>query len=288
VLKAQKIESAIDRLNLDELPQILSVVDQEQHKSRIPSLSYNQPNFYWILKNADLEDWSSDTGSRMLWLSGPPKCNIDQFSSYVVDVEKKKASETQHSVLYFFCLTADTGNPIVSFTHSLLYQIVCCSSSNEKAQIVKTFLHSLRDTILGKEQTSNTILGKEQTSNTKLPQFKEGDSPSAIIKKVLGAEINGLWSALKAVLDSAHSRDLSIVIDGLDRVKRQKVKFIGEVRELVEHLQGRISKVKALLTSQPEAEIKAVLDGLPCIEYDKERKGSATPRDSDSKLSSPY
>ena len=82
--------------------------------------------------------------------------------------------------------------------------------------------------------------------------------------------------------------DLSIVIDGLDRVKRQKVEFIREVRELVEHLQGRISKVKALLTSQPEAEIKEVLDGLPCIEYDKERKGSATSRDSDSKLSSPY
>jgi ankyrin repeat domain-containing protein 50 len=278
MLKAQQIESAIDRLNMDELPQILSAVDQEQHKSRIPSLSYNQPNFYWILRNADLEDWSSDTCSQVLWLSGPPKCNIDQVSSYVVDVEKKKASETQHSVLYFFCLTADTENPIVSFTHSLLYQIVRCSPSNERAQIVKTFLHSLRD----------AILGKKQTSNTKLPQFQEGDSPRAIIKKVLDAETNGLWGALKAVLDSAHSHDLSIVIDGLDRVKRRKVEFVREVRELVEHLQGRISKVKALFTSRPEAEIKEVLDGLPCIEYDKERKGSATPPDSDSKLSLPY
>jgi len=276
--KAQKIESAIDRLNLDELPQILSAADQEQHKSRIPSLSYNQPNFYWILKNADFEDWSSDTCSQVLWLSGPPKCNIDQVSSYVVDMEKEKTSETQHSVLYFFCLTADTENPIVSFTHSLLYQIVCCSSSNEKAQIVRTFLHSLRD----------TILGKEQTSNMKLPQFKEGDSPSVIIKKVLDGETNGLWGALKAVLDSARSHDLSIVIDGLDRVNHKKVEFIREVRELVEHLQGRTSKVKALLTSRPEDKIKEVLDGLPCIEYDKERKGSVTPRDSDSKLSSPY
>jgi ankyrin repeat domain-containing protein 50 len=278
MLKAQKIESAIDRLNMDEFPQILSAADQEQHKSRIPSLSLNQPNLYWILKNADFEDWSSNTCSQVLWLSGPLKCNIDQVSSYVVDLEKEKALETQHSVLYFFCLTADTENPIVSFTHSLLYQIVCCLSSNEKAQTVRIFLHSLRD----------AILGKEQTSNTKLPQFKEGDSPSATIKKVLDAEINGLWGALRAVLDSAHPHDLSIVIDGLDRVKHQKVEFIREVRELVEHLQGRTSKVKALLTSRPEAEIKEVLDGLPCIEYDKERKGSATSRDSDSKLSSPY
>jgi hypothetical protein len=280
MFKAQKIESAIDRLNLDELPQILSVVDQEQHKSRMPSLSYNQPNFYWILKNADLKDWSSDTCSQVLWLSGPPKCNIDQVSSYVVDMEKKKASETQHSVLYFFCSTANTGNPIVNFTHSLLYQIVRCSSSNEKAQIVRIFLHSLRDAILRKTRTPDTALT--------LPQFEEEDSPSAIIKKVLDAETNGLWGALKAVLDSAYSHDLSIIIDGLDRVKHQTVEFIKGVRELVEHLQRRTSKVKALLTSRPEAEIKEALDGLPCIEYDKERKGSAKPRDSDSNLSSPY
>jgi len=95
---------------------------------------------------------------------------------------------------------------------------------------------------------------------------------------VLDAETNGLWSALKAALDNAHSHDLSIVIDGLDRVRRENVEFNREVRELIEHLQGRVSKVKALLTSRPEAEIKEVLDGLPCIEYDKERKGSATPR----------
>jgi len=278
MFKARKIESVIDRLNLDELLQILSTVDQEQYKSRMPSLSVNQPNFYWILKNADLEDWLSDTCSRVLWLSGPPKCNIDQVSSYVVDVEKKKSSETQHSVLYFFCSTTDTKKPIVTFAHSLFYQILCYSSPSDKARIVRTFLHSLRD----------EILGKERTSTTQLLEFKERDSPSAIIKKLLDAETNGLWRALRAVLDSAHSRGLSLVIDGLDRVKRQKVEFIREVRELVEHLQGRILRVKALLTSQPETEIKEVLDGLPCIEYDKERKGSAIPGDSGTKLSSPY
>jgi ankyrin repeat domain-containing protein 50 len=268
MLKERKTKSAIDSLNLDELLQIFTAVDQEQHKSRIPSLSYNESKFYWILKNADFEDWSSATCSQVLWLSGPPKCNIDQVSSYVVDVEKKKASETRHSVLYFFCSTADTENPIVSFTHSLLYQIVCCSPSNEKAQIVKTFLHSLL----------NAILKKEKSSETKLLQLKERDSQNTIIKKVLDAETNGLWSALKAALDNAHSHDLSIVIDGLDRVKRQKVEFNREVRELIKHLQGRVSKVKTLLTSRPEDEIKEILDGLPCVEYDKERKGSATPR----------
>jgi ankyrin repeat domain-containing protein 50 len=274
MLKAQKIESAIHGLNLDELPQTLSAVDQEQHKSRIPPLSCSQPNFYWILKNADFEDWNSGTSSQVLWLSGPPNCNIDQVSSYVVDV----ASETQQSVFYFFCLTTDTENPIISFTHSLFYQILCCSSSDEKAQIVKTFLHSFRD----------TIFGKEQTSNTRLPRFKERDSPSAVIKEILDAGADRLWNALKAVLDNARSHNLSIIIDGLDRVKRQKVEFIKEVRELIEHLQGRILKIKTLLTSRSEIEIKEILDGLPYIEYDKERKDSALPRGSDFKLSSQY
>jgi ankyrin repeat domain-containing protein 50 len=254
-------------LNLDELLQTFSAVDQEKHKSRIPSLSYSQPNFYWIFKNADFEDWSSTTCSQVLWLSEPPECSIDRVSSYEIDVEKKKASETQKFVLYFFCSTADTKNPIVSFIHSLLYQIICCSSSNENAPIVKAFLRTLLD----------VILGKERAFNKKLRHFGEGDCPSAIIKNILDANTDGLWSALRAALDNEHARELSIIIDGLDKVEHQKVEFIREVRELIEYLRERTSKVKALLTSRPEARIKEALDGLPCIEYDKERKGSVTP-----------
>jgi hypothetical protein len=266
-------------LSLNELLQTLSAVDQEKHKSEIKSLSYIQSKFYWILNDVDFKQWSNATCSQVLWLSAPPKCSIDQISSYVVDMEKEKASETQHSILYFFCSTANTENPIVvSFIHSILYQIISCSSSNEKAPIVRNFLHSLL----------SAIPRNDQASNTKLRHFGEGDCPSATIKNMLDANANGLWSALRAVLDDEHARKLSIVIDGLDKAKHQKVEFVRKIRELIEYLQGRASEAKVLLTSQPEAEIKEVLDGLPCIEYDKERKGSVTPRGSDSKLSSPY
>ena len=256
------MESAIDSVNLDEFMHILSAVNQEEHKSRIPSLNYNQSSLYWVFRNMDFKQWSSATCSQTLWLSGPPKCSIRRVSSYVVDVEKEKASEVQRYVLYFFCSTADTRESIVvSFVHTLLYQVICYSPPNEKAQIAKTFLCNLLDAIL-----------RKQAFDTKLRVFRGGDCPSAIIKSMLDAGTDGLWRALGAVLDE-HVRELSMVIDGLDEVEHQKVEFTNGVRALIAYLQERTLKFKALLTSRPEADIKKVLGGLPYIEYDKERKG---------------
>jgi len=68
---------------------------------------------------------------------------------------------------------------------------------------------------------------------------------------------------------------LSIVIDGLDQINHHKSEFIKGVRKFIAHLQERALKVKTLLTSRPQTEIKELFNRLLCIEYDKERKGSA-------------
>jgi len=176
---------------------------------------------------------------------------------------KEKAPKIEYCFLYFFCSAAVGEKSVVSlFVHTLLYQIVSCSPMDKKNSIVRNFLHSLVDGIFKKDPN----------------QLFEGPSETWL-KRILDAPTDDeLWTALKAVLAKEQERELFIVVDGLDKVQHEKREFINGVRTFVEHLQQRTSKVKILLTSRPQDEIKEILDGLPCIEYDKERKGLVAPR----------
>jgi hypothetical protein len=254
------VRSAINSVTVDPFLQMLSVVNQEGYISTIPSLNCDQPEFYWIFRNMDFVQWDSANCSQVLWLSGPPKCNIHQVSSYIV---KEKALKIEYYILHFFCSTAVGGKSIVSlFVHTLLYQIVSCSPMDKKISIVRNFLHSHADSIF------------EKDSNQLFDNF-----PEMWLKRILDAPTDDeLWTALKAVLAKELERELFLVVDGLDKVQYEKREFINGVRVFVEHLQQRTAKVKILLTSRPQDEIKEILDGLPCIEYDKERKGLIAPR----------
>jgi hypothetical protein len=262
------LQSAIDNVDLDRFLPMLSVVDQEKHQSTIPSLNYDQPKSFWIFRNMDFRQWSTASCPQVLWLSGPPECDIHQVSSYIVDQEKNRASKTQYFVLYFFCSTAARKEPIiVIFIHTLLDQIIRCSPENKRILVVRRFLHSLLE----------GAFKKGRAPNWERRGFNEKDSPDTNIEKILNAPADELWAALEAVLGDEEQRGLSVVVDGLDKVEHQQGELIRGVRAFVKHLQQRTSKVKILLTSRPLAEIKELFDGLPCIEHDRERKGSSVP-----------
>lgn len=259
-------------MDLDRFLPMLSMIDQEKYQSTIPSLNYDQPKLFWIFRNMDFGQWSTGSYPQVLWLSGPPECDIHQVSSYIVDQEKNTTLKTQHFVLYFFCSTAARKEPIVDiFIHTLLDQIVSCSPTNKRVLIVRRFLHSLL----------KGTFKKERIPNWESRGFNEKDSPDTNIKKILNAPANELWAALETVLEAVlgdeEQRGLSVVVDGLDKVEHQRGELIGGVRAFVKHLQQRTSKVKILLTSRPLAEIKDLFDGLPCIEHDRERKGPSVP-----------
>jgi ankyrin repeat domain-containing protein 50 len=148
IFKAQKRpRSAISDTNPDLFLQMLLVVDQEKNNSTIPPLDREEPKFYWIFKNIDFELWEQSTtpSSQVLWLSGPPECNVHQASSDMVDL-MKKCPELQHFVLYFFCLSASRKKSIASvFIHTLLYQTICCLPPDKKVSIIrKLSLYSSR------------------------------------------------------------------------------------------------------------------------------------------------
>jgi ankyrin repeat domain-containing protein 50 len=216
----------------------------------------------------DFRQWNTARCPQVLWLSGPPECDIHQVSSYIVDQEKNRTSKTQYFVLYFFFSTATRKKSIiVIFIHTILDQIVRCSPTNKKILTVRRFLHSLLE----------GAFKKGSTPNWERRGFNEKDSPDTNIEKILNAPANELWAALEAVLGDEEHRGLSVVVDGLDKVEHQRDELIRGVRVFVEHLQQQTSKVKILLTSRPLAEIKELFDGLPCIEHDRERKGSSVP-----------
>jgi hypothetical protein len=240
---------------------MLSVIDQEAHKSTIPSLLYQDPQFYWIFKNAEFQHWSA-THSHTLWLLGPARCNIHQISSYLLDSLPKKVLENRSHVLYFFCSTAtEQRSPAIGFVHTLLHQILSFSPPEQKALIIGHFLHTLFHSILERSRKNKERIRR---------RFKENGSLEDIIKGMLSD--TAIWDALGAVLDE-HNHKLLIVVDGIDKIERQRAEFIQQVRAVIGDLPTRNAKVTNLITSQPEDRIKEALNGLSCIEYDKERKG---------------
>jgi hypothetical protein len=172
-------------------------------------------------------------------------------------------SKTQHSVLYFFCSTAPSRIPIaITFISTIVHQLAC-RLPQLKGKVTTIFLRTLLDTILRDEPLSDP----EQS------RFKAGDSTEATVKKILNVSSSGYWGALRAVMDIEREQELSLIVDGLDKTEHQEDEFIQEVRAFIEHLREKRSTIRVLLTSRPQAKIEEVLCGLPCIEYDRERKG---------------
>jgi hypothetical protein len=107
-------------------------------------------------------------------------------------------------------------------------------------------------------------------------RFWAEDSLRTSLKKILDAHNSEVWDALKAALDAEAGRKLSVIIDGLDLVVEQEPEFVIGLRTFVEYLLKRPLKPKALLTCRPHPDAKKIFSGWLCIEYDKERQGSAT------------
>ena len=255
---SQMLFAAVDMADSDQLLRHLSAVDQDYQKSHRQPSSYRElPRFYWIFRNMDYEQWRSAKGPRVLWLSGPAECGISEASSCIVDLAKETSAESQRSALYFLCSTGPARVSIaVTFVSTIVSQLVC-RSPELKGQVTNIFLQTLLNTIISED-------------NPKQCSFKWGDSVEATVKKILQASSEGYWGALRAVMGLEHKQEIYLVIDGLDKAGQE---FIRGVHFFIESLQGCPSTIRILLTSRPQAELKQILGGVPCIEYDKERKG---------------
>ena len=260
---ARDLFSVVEKADPDQLLRDLRAVDQENYKPHTEPSSWDQPKFYWIFKNMDFEKWHYTRSSEVLWLSGPAECRISGVSSCIVDLFKGKPSQTQHLVLYFFCSTASAQNRIANtFVNTILHQLAH-RLPQLKRKVITVFLRALLDRILRDEPLSDP--GRSR--------FKINDSAKETVEKILNSSSSGYWGALLAVIGIEREKELSLIIDGLDKIEHQKGEFIQQLCVFIKNLSERPSSTRVLLTSQPQAEIKEVLGQLPSIEYDRERKG---------------
>lgn len=186
---------------------------------------------------------------------------MHHVSSYIL---KESSLKTQRTVLYYFCSSIASENPIVSqFVLALLCQFVRHSPKDRQKYIVGKFLQTI----------VNGIIKEEKSYYTELDLFKA--SSETWLKKIIDTPADTLWAALMAILANEPDRELLVIVDGLEKVEDETGEFIKGIRAFVDHLQERILNLKVLLTSRPLADIKEVFDGLPYIEHDKERRGNA-------------
>ncbi|KAF8545003.1 hypothetical protein BDD12DRAFT_331915 [Trichophaea hybrida] len=240
------LQKLVQTISWDILSGQLSVIDQDEHRSTISPFNREEPENFWISKNIDFTQWESDNDSRALLLSAPPGHRTTEVCSYVVNLAKEKASQTNSSVLHFFSLSAPKARHSTVFTHTLLHQVVCCSNSEIKADSIAT-------TFLG------TLLGGQFRRHVQI--FKEDDPPYTTIQKILDAPENELIEALAEAIKTVGIHELSIIVDGL----QEDIAYW-----LIQLIVEATPKSKVLLTSRhPFGKIP---DGMTYIEYDKERK----------------
>lgn len=181
-------------------------------------------------------------------LSAPPSHRTTEVCSHLIELAKEKASQTNSSVLYFFCSTVPEARRLPVFTHTILHQIVCSSNVEKADSITTAFLL--------------TLLGRHFQQRTQV--FKQDNHPDTTIQKILDAPGNLLIEALVEAVKTAGIQELSIFVDGMTE---------DIVRLIVKHSMRATRKLKALFTIDESPKYGNILDRMMCIEYDKERKG---------------
>ncbi|KAF8252051.1 hypothetical protein K440DRAFT_497098, partial [Wilcoxina mikolae CBS 423.85] len=252
----------MERVNTDEFFKMTSAIDQENHKRTIRSGYCDQPDFYWIFKNMDFEQWYNSTQHEALWISGPRECHIDHASSHIVDLAKTNAAEAFQSVMFFFCSTAaaDTNSIVAAFVHTLLQQFVHNMRPEYQKIFIRKFLQSIFHSILNRQRPFDR--------DSWWFEHVSSSSQSPMITKILDAASDSdYWDALTKVLPGKNVTELFIIIDGLHEVKHRQG-FIAGLRTFISRLQRKVTRVKSLFTSRSRPDIEGIL----CIEYDVERR----------------
>jgi hypothetical protein len=257
------LQATIDELNLNQLLNQLSAVEQEHHISAIPHLDCDDPMFHWVFRNIDFRQWGFDREYSVLCLTSVSERNVCQLSSYFMGREK----ESGHYVMPIFCSAILQGkliedkSSIVTFIHTILQQLIRCLPVEKMILVLQSFFHLLLEKTLENEE----YLG-----------WKEVEFNERIFLKYMkivleNTTMNDFLRTMKA-LDFEWQRQLLVVIDGLDIIQSAEELF-GGIYSLVKHLQRRNSNIKVLLTGRPTAEITQFFREFLHIDHDKERKG---------------
>ncbi|KAF8244510.1 hypothetical protein K440DRAFT_663433 [Wilcoxina mikolae CBS 423.85] len=108
------------------------------------NLDLYNPHHFWILKNSVFRDWVTYPSSQLLCISRKDTSQPGEIAFLAADCLKENGT----FVFFFSCVNAEaqeSDSILISFAHSLLYEIVTASDENLKPTLLHTFLQFLHD-----------------------------------------------------------------------------------------------------------------------------------------------
>lgn len=241
---------------------MLLVGDSAKEKAA-DSLPRGSPECLWVFQNIDFQEWYSSQSSQVLWLSALNRLSLYHVASHISTDCRNKLSSTQSPGFVIFCSPGMNGTlTAVEVFHTILYQLLLSRSGNKKMATTQKFLRLLYQGIVRDKRAANMELSPTEKDTRKG------------IGLILDSPILNLAAALETVLTD-ETREIWLVLDGIDKVDEGLGEFSRNIRIFVDNLCQRVSSIHILLTCQAHTITNEALSGLPSIERDKERKGSS-------------
>ncbi|RYP60968.1 hypothetical protein DL771_010297 [Monosporascus sp. 5C6A] len=222
----------------------LSSTDYESHRDRIPDAVPG--TCQWLLHHQKYSDWRSKQASDMLWLSADPGCGKSVLISYLVDCLTRADNKVRvpEVVCYFFFKEDnEEQNNAVDAVRAILHQLYSAQPRLTK-------------------HAANTVI-------------MHGEA--------MPRQFRALWSILMASVQDVNSRDVIILLDGLDEcepaTRSQLLQSLTKFYTSDSESLNKVPYVKAIVASRPDNDIKICFDVLPTIRLRGEDQPEAISND---------
>jgi len=204
--------------------------DYEAHRLRNPTAVPG--TCQWLLHHEIFYDWRRKEASDLLWLSADPGCGKSVLTSYLVDHLKNvdNSLKVPEIVLYFFF--KEDNNEQDNSLHA-----------------ASALLHQLY---------------------TAQPWLLDHATPAFMAEgRAVLNQFNILWNIFMASITDPRSRDIILILDGLDEceptTRHQLLQALGRVYQVGINASNQPPYIKTIVASRPDNDIKIAFDMLPTI-----------------------
>ncbi|KAI8623314.1 hypothetical protein F5Y19DRAFT_459002 [Xylariaceae sp. FL1651] len=222
----------------------LSAVDYESHRNRIPGATPG--TCQWLLHHLKYKDWRHKQASGLLWLSADPGCGKSVLLSYLIDHLRNSANKIRvPEIVCFFFFKEDNHEQ---------------SNARHATSAILSQLYKAQPWLTRHAIETYSIQGPAMTY-----------------------QFNTLWKILMSSVCDKSSRDILIILDGLDEceeVTRQQMlqsltRFYASDTESLD----KAPFIKTIVASRPNNDIKIAFDVLPTIRLRGEDEPEAISHD---------
>jgi hypothetical protein len=218
--------------------------EYEAHRNRNPTAVPG--TCQWLLHHEIYRGWRLKQASNLLWLSADPGCGKSVLTSYLVEHLKNADNKLQVPEIVCFFFFKEDSNEQDNAPHA-----------------ISALLHQL--------YTTQPWLLQHATK----PFIAEG--------RAILDQFSTLWSILMASVKDTRSRDILLILDGLDEcelvTRHQLLQSLVRFYKAEHNNLNESPFVKTIISSRPDNDIKIAFDMLPTIRLRGEDEPEAISKD---------